>query len=81
MLLNGFALWLSCLGVIIHNFYLRSGPLKAENEMRILVQGIIKSTHFGKKPVASESRIEEEQFSKNVLSNKNQASTASLREL
>lgn len=49
MLLNGFALlaelsWCH----YTFNFYLRSGPLKAENEMRILIQGIIKSTHLGK---------------------------------
>ena len=52
MLLNDFALlvelsWCHC----TLNFYLRSGRLKAENEMKILVQGIIRSTHLGKKPV------------------------------
>lgn len=52
LLLNGFAslVELSSCHYIL-NFWLTSGPLKAEDEMRILVQGITRSTHLGKKPI------------------------------
>ena len=50
ILLNGFAslVELSSCHYIL-NFYLTSGPLKAEDEMKILVQGIIRRTHLGEK--------------------------------